>query len=63
MRKIKILIIDDDLEFGDEMAEMLETKGYAADTVYEVPAARDLIAKDRHDVFLLDFKINPPRSI
>lgn len=57
MAKKKVLIIDDDLELSEEMAEILEAEGYSADTIPDGPGGIELIGKNIYDIFLLDFKI------
>ncbi len=63
MKKKKILIVDDDLELSEEMAEMLNNEGYAADHISDVQGGRDLILRDGYDIFLLDFKIKTMTGI
>jgi len=57
MAKKKILIIDDDVELGEEMAEILEAEGYSVDSVSDGAKGIELIRKNVYNVFLLDFKI------
>lgn len=58
MAKKKILIIDDDAELSEEMAEVLEAEGYSADKISDGRKGLELIRKNVYDVFLLDFKIH-----
>ncbi|HBA60246.1 MAG TPA: hypothetical protein DCZ92_05425 [Elusimicrobia bacterium] len=57
MAKKKILIVDDDPELGEEMAELLEAEGYSAERTSGGQGARDLLRGGSYDVFLLDFKM------
>jgi len=57
MSKKKILIVDDDAELGEEMAELLEAEGHSADIVSDGAKSLALIRNNGYNVFLLDFKI------
>jgi DNA-binding response OmpR family regulator len=57
MEKKKILIIDDDAELGDEMAEFLAAEGYSADNISDGLHGLELIRKNSYDIFLLDYKM------
>ncbi|HAF96335.1 MAG: hypothetical protein A2X34_04610 [Elusimicrobia bacterium GWC2_51_8] len=57
MAKKRILIIDDDAELGEEMAEILEAEGYSVEKVSDGLKGIELIRKNIYNVFLLDFKI------
>jgi len=53
----KILIIDDDPELCEEMAEILESEGYLVDNASDGVKGMELLWKNIYHVFLLDFKI------
>jgi DNA-binding response OmpR family regulator len=57
MTKKKILIIDDDVELGEEMVEVLEDEGCSVDISSNGPKGVKLILENTYDVFLLDFKM------
>lgn len=58
MKKTKVLIVDDEVEFASTLAERLELRGYDAKTVY---CAEDTFAivksSDPPDIILLDLKM------
>ena len=54
----KILIIDDDREFLDEITEMLRTTGYKTVTLPESINAIDEVQRVKPDVILLDLKMD-----
>lgn len=56
----KILIVDDDAELCDEMAEMLIGEGHSVDTAHDGNAGISLAAKNRYDLILLDYKLPGP---
>ena len=55
--KKKILIVDDDEEICEELAEILRDEGYAVETVSNGLAARSLIEKKVFHLLMLDLKI------
>lgn len=57
MPKKKILIIDDDREFGEELRELLELEGYTARAFFDGTAALGMISRIKPDVILLDLKL------
>lgn len=57
MKKKKILIIDDDVELGEEMAEMLRAEGYSADNISDGMKGLEQARAGSYDVFLLDYKM------
>lgn len=56
----KILIVDDDAELCDEMAEMLIDEGYSVDTAHDGSAGICLAAENPYDLILLDYKLPGP---
>lgn len=61
MRNRKIVIIDDDKEFLDELREMLELSGYDLVAVDDARIALDVVNKTKPAVVLLDLKM-PKKS-
>jgi DNA-binding response OmpR family regulator len=56
----RILIVDDDAELCDEIAEMLIDEGHSVDTAHDGSAGINLAAKNRYDLILLDYKLPGP---
>jgi len=54
----KILIIDDNKEFVDELREILDCSGYEVIATVESTAAFGLACNQRPDVILLDLKMH-----
>jgi DNA-binding response OmpR family regulator len=57
MNKKKILLVDDDRELCDEMAEMLRYEGYFVDNTTDPLEGKSLIDKNRYDIIILDYKM------
>ncbi|MDH5662424.1 MAG: response regulator [Elusimicrobiota bacterium] len=57
MPKKKILIIDDDREFGEELRELLELEGYNTTAFFDGTSALGMISRIKPDVILLDLKL------
>jgi DNA-binding response OmpR family regulator len=55
--KKKILIIDDDKEFLEELAELLKLNDYEVVAVNDAPLAVDAARKSKPDLVLLDLKM------
>jgi DNA-binding response OmpR family regulator len=53
----KILIINDDEEMCEEMAEILEDEGYYVNTTFSGYEGKKLIEKNDYDILLLDLKL------
>ncbi|MDD5347124.1 MAG: response regulator [Candidatus Omnitrophica bacterium] len=53
----KVMIVDDDAEFLEELCEMLDTSGYAVIPVREPRRAIDMADSAKPDVILLDLKM------
>ena len=53
----KILIIDDDEDMCEEMAEILEDDGYYVSMAFDGLKGRELIEKYDYDILLLDLKL------
>ncbi len=54
MNKIKILLIDDEIEFTSTLAERLEIRGYDAKTTDSGEAGIELIQNENFDITILD---------
>ncbi len=61
MQKAKILIVDDDNEFLDELAELLQSSGYEPVTVGNAGAAVEAARQVKPECVLLDLKM-PEKS-
>jgi len=57
MKKNSVLIVEDDREMCDELAEILSTEGYSVDRAYEGDEGRRLVDKFDYAVVLLDLKL------
>ncbi|HQP91792.1 MAG TPA: response regulator [Candidatus Omnitrophota bacterium] len=53
----RILLIDDDETLCKELADILHDEGYSADTASESGKAMQYIENDRHDLYLIDYKM------
>ncbi len=53
----KILIIDDDKELCEEMAEILKGEGYDVSTAFDGLAGKKLIEENHYNLLLLDVKL------
>lgn len=53
----RILIVDDDKEFCEELAEVLRDAGFDTEYVFHPLVAKTLLQKNIYDVVLLDFKM------
>ena len=58
MPKKKIMIVDDDKEFLEELKEALTLSGYDTATFSDGDSALEMIRKIKPDVILLDLKMN-----
>ncbi len=54
---IKVLMIDDDKDMCDEMAEILESDGIEATTVCDPAKGLQLAQEKKYDLLLLDLKM------
>jgi len=57
MRAKKILIIDDDAELSEELAEVLGAEGYPVENISDGFRAVKMLEKNGYDIVLLDFKM------
>jgi len=53
----KVLIIDDDKELCEEMAEALKSEKYNVQTAFNGKSGKDIIEKDNFDIVILDYKM------
>jgi len=54
----RILIVDDDLELCQELAEILRDEGYDVDETSDSGRGATLIQSNRYDACLLDYKMS-----
>jgi len=57
MSKVKVLLVDDEVEFAATLAERLQIRGYDAKSVYCAEDAFITAESDPPDVVLLDLKM------
>ena len=57
MDGLKVLIIDDEVVFCENMAKLLNTRGYQVKTVNEGEEAISALKKEVYDVVVLDLKM------
>lgn len=55
--KVKVLLVDDETEFADNMVSLLETRGFSARAVYDGESALRVLEDDDYDVMVLDLKM------
>jgi DNA-binding NtrC family response regulator len=53
----RVLVVDDEKRFADNMARLLEVHGLAAAKVYSGEAALEELAQNAYDVVLLDMRL------
>jgi len=53
----KILLVDDDVQLCEEVAEMLRDEGYFVDNTSDETGAEELIKNNIYDICLLDYKM------
>jgi DNA-binding NtrC family response regulator len=53
----RVLVVDDEKRFADNMAKLLEVHGVAAEKVYSGEAALEELGKNAYDVVLLDMRL------
>lgn len=57
MRKTKVLVVDDEVEFASTLSERLRLRNYNAKAVYSAEDALSFARSERPDVILLDLKM------
>lgn len=53
----KILVIDDDTELCEEIAEILRDDGHSVDTAFDSMRGEELVKTNNFDTIILDFKL------
>jgi DNA-binding response OmpR family regulator len=56
-KTIKVLLVDDEVQFVDTLAQRLRLRELKVDTVYDGPQALEFIRKVEPDVIVLDLKM------
>ena len=56
-KDIKVLLVDDEVQFVDTLAQRLRLRELKVDTVYDGPQALDFIRRVEPDVIVLDLKM------
>jgi two-component system OmpR family response regulator len=59
----RILIVDDDVDLCEELADALSEEGYDTGHTSDVAEAKRRIREDRYDILLLDYKMPGPGGI
>ncbi|MDD4899612.1 MAG: response regulator [Candidatus Omnitrophica bacterium] len=54
----KIIIVDDDAELAEEMAEILRDEGFIVENTSDTLHAEKLISSHSYDLYLLDYKMS-----
>jgi DNA-binding response OmpR family regulator len=57
MKKMRVLLVDDEQEFVETMADRLKMRDLDARTVYDGEAALSVVKKEEPDVIVLDLKM------
>jgi DNA-binding response OmpR family regulator len=57
MKRLRLLIVDDERHFADALAERLELRGFEARTAYDAAQALEVLASVEFDVVLLDLRL------
>ncbi len=55
--KKRILIVDDDEEFCEEMSEILNDEGYCVEQLFEGAKVNGLLRENKYDLVFLDMKM------
>jgi DNA-binding response OmpR family regulator len=53
----RILIVDDDSELAEELAEILREEGYWVENVSDSSLGSSLIKEKKYDIYLFDYKM------
>ena len=53
----KILLLDDDREFCEELVDILEEEGFSVLTAHHAATLDKLVEENSFDAFILDFKL------
>ena len=54
----RILIVDDDAELAQELAEVLRDCGFSVDNISDSINGKTLIEQNSYDIYLLDYKMS-----
>lgn len=57
MTTARVMVVDDDAECAGELAELLESFGYAVVTAHSVPQARSVQSREDPDCALVDLRL------
>lgn len=57
MARAKILVVDDNWQFSENLYDILHEKGYDVDVTYSASQAVETIKKTEFDVVLMDIKM------
>ena len=57
MSKLHILVVDDDRDFAESMAELLRLDGHRVDTVYSGQSAMEKFQQRDYDLTFMDVKL------
>jgi DNA-binding NtrC family response regulator len=57
MSKVKVLLVDDEVDFASTLGERLQIRGYEATAVYCADDAFESVKNDPPDVVLLDLRM------
>ena len=57
MKPIRVLVTDDDHDYADGMAELIESEGYKAFVAYSGQQALEIMETEKIDVVFLDVKM------
>ncbi|MDH5768773.1 MAG: response regulator [Nitrospirota bacterium] len=57
MTDIKVLLVDDEVEFASALSERLRLRSYEAKAIYRAEDAIPFVKSDKPDVVLLDLKM------
>lgn len=53
----KILILDDDVDLCEELAEVLKDEGYYVESLYDGAEGQMQIKKNAYDIIILDYRM------
>lgn len=57
MKIVKILLVDDEVDFTENMTKLLENRGYVVTAVNSGDSAIKALDQDKYDVMVLDLKM------
>jgi two-component system response regulator (stage 0 sporulation protein F) len=57
MDNMRLLLVDDDIELGLELTDLLTQEGYLVTTISDTTEAVKVIESQEHDINILDFKM------